>query len=599
MTEVRRVANEEQAEQLAAHLNGTERARPTVVVTTPAQSPEPYIDAERIADELGDLAEVYVIETGPHTWAFSRRMADQTQVYGGAGRAYPPGHDWVTDRRRSPLRFAFDQAEGDRATTLLIEDGLDMAALAGLIGADTATHRRRAEGEVVRVISERAFVKVDAGMPLVVPPQLAAPDVPLDRVLTKGMRVHGWYDEQSRWFDVRESRLDPVEAVAAAYRPGDTVLALVSDIEADVVRVQLHPEVIVDLPRRSVTSDAAADLRELFSRDEVVRLQLLETSPTWTARLADPGGDVVPAVALYPGGPPWLIEPEEPEVAYEAEQPAPITPTVASVPLEAVTPEPSPLDESADAQEDDDVAATRGPTPLAMPRRRGETVRPAVAAEPAPELPARPSGAAITSLSLKVTELQARVADLEARLTATEHERQQLVVLRQEDQATIHRQEIQLRKLRKKVRTAGTTSADPAPVAFADREKGFRYLVLTAWARRTPVAEQPERPLPDFMIGPDFLESLDQVEGISESKVADVVFEIATGLAEQMPGRDVHPLRTGPGGSDPVCVRDDGARCWRAALQQNTPSARRIHYWRLPGGGLELSRVVLHDDMTP
>jgi hypothetical protein len=36
----------------------------------------------------------------------------------------------------------------------------------------------------------------------------------------------------------------------------------------------------------------------------------------------------------------------------------------------------------------------------------------------------------------------------------------------------------------------------------------------------------------------------------------------------------------------------------RVALQQGTPSARRLHYWKI-GDRVELSRVALHDDMRP
>lgn len=45
--------------------------------------------------------------------------------------------------------------------------------------------------------------------------------------------------------------------------------------------------------------------------------------------------------------------------------------------------------------------------------------------------------------------------------------------------------------------------------------------------------------------------------------------------------------------------RDNGAVCMRAPLQTNSPSARRLHYWKGPGESVELSRVVLHDDFSP
>ena len=63
--------------------------------------------------------------------------------------------------------------------------------------------------------------------------------------------------------------------------------------------------------------------------------------------------------------------------------------------------------------------------------------------------------------------------------------------------------------------------------------------------------------------------------------------------------RKPHPLREGRGSAEREVVRAaDGARCMRVALQLKTPSARRLHYWKV-GEAIELSRVVKHDDMTP
>src|SRR4051812_35626421 len=88
------VETDEDAARLAELLNGNDRTGPVVVVSTPSARAEPLIDARAVERELGDLAEVYLIRTGPHSWTFSERMPAGTQVYGGAGRAYPLGHGW-------------------------------------------------------------------------------------------------------------------------------------------------------------------------------------------------------------------------------------------------------------------------------------------------------------------------------------------------------------------------------------------------------------------------------------------------------------------------------------------------------------------------
>ena len=115
-------------------------------------------------------------------------------------------------------------------------------------------------------------------------------------------------------------------------------------------------------------------------------------------------------------------------------------------------------------------------------------------------------------------------------------------------------------------------------------------------ARRIPAAEKSARPLGRWSIGPQFIDCLDEVQGVDRSKVVDVIVEIVTGLVHEIKGRDLHQLRSGFGGDDAPVTRPDGSTCWRAALQQKTPSARRLHFWMLNDGSIELSSVRLHDD---
>ncbi|MBX3195982.1 MAG: hypothetical protein KF727_12895 [Microbacteriaceae bacterium] len=75
------------------------------------------------------------------------------------------------------------------------------------------------------------------------------------------------------------------------------------------------------------------------------------------------------------------------------------------------------------------------------------------------------------------------------------------------------------------------------------------------------------------------------------------VVDVLTDRAKDLPGRELHRLRTGESGGDAPRVRpEDGAAAWRAAIELHTPSARRLHYWQV-GNRIELARVALHDDM--
>lgn len=132
--------------------------------------------------------------------------------------------------------------------------------------------------------------------------------------------------------------------------------------------------------------------------------------------------------------------------------------------------------------------------------------------------------------------------------------------------------------------------------AFSDPDLQFRHEVYLAWARRVPGAEKAALPLRDYSIGPGFLASL---EDRDRAKAVSVAMEVITGRADALAGRATHPLRVGPGAGDPVVRRADGALCWRVSLQHQSPQARRLHYWRLPDGTVELSSVRPHDSARP
>ncbi|MEU0266550.1 hypothetical protein [Nocardioides sp. NPDC006303] len=612
MSAIKRVTNTSEAEALAALLNGDSRTRPTVVVTVASGHTEPYADVERIAAEIGDLADLYLVTTGGHTWAFSNKMTPGTQVYGGAGRVYPVGLAWNIDLLQAPLRFAWSKSEGRKLTGQLIDDALDMAAAAGLFdSARTASTRERRAGTVRSIMSERALVDLVGGDMASVPPQLAQAGVPIERVLAPGMHVDGVLEKKSRWLDIRESRPTAEEALKT-YAAGDVVPAEVRSVLAGSADLRLHPDVTVELFRSDVTGDPDDDLSALLTPGEVVLARVVATGPKWRLSLREvrEHDTAREALALYAGGPPWLDPDAPPPAVVEHVDPEPAPAEVAPVvePIEPVEPAAEPVVEA--------PARPAIPSPAMMPRRKGEPVRavrpapaPAPSPEPVPEKEHAPAKkAAVQSMSLQVTAIKAEKAHLEAELTEL---RDQVSGLRNErvqfakDLARAARQvetrDAELARMRSQLRRAKQRTAPPdvALPVFADRERGFRHLVEAAWARRIPVGEQPTRPLPTYAIGERFLDSVDALEGIAVDKIADVVMEVLTGLAEQSTGRELHQLRTSAGGNAAPQSRTDGAVCYRVSMQIHTPSARRLHFWKCPDGTIELSRVVVHDDMEP
>jgi hypothetical protein len=185
------------------------------------------------------------------------------------------------------------------------------------------------------------------------------------------------------------------------------------------------------------------------------------------------------------------------------------------------------------------------------------------------------------------------------------NERQLLLNELEKANAQVHRLNVELKESRAGLRRARqkaerTHRAERERSAlFLEAEEQLRYDILVAWAERIPASDKPNRQMAPYAIGPEFLQSLDELEGVDRGKVVDVIVDVLTGLAADLPGREMHALRTSStGGAHPV-VRADGATCWRVALQINTPQARRMHFWRLRDGTIELSRVGLHDEFRP
>jgi hypothetical protein len=590
--QLRWVTDDGGAVALAERLNGDNRRRPVVVITVPAGRSEPYIDAQEVLDQVGDLADVYVMPTGPHTWTFSDRMPDLTQVYGGAGRAYPVGHEWVSNPYSSPLRFAYNEDEGERSTRALASDALRMAAAAGLIKTSASRHRRRVEGRVEGIpVGERALVKFD-GRLATVAQELTVPDVRLDRVLEVGMQVSGWFDTQTQRLDISES-LQPPDESLASYAVGDVVLAQVREVHEDRAVLALHPTVRVTVTRDDVTANDLDDLRSLMTTGEVLPARVTSTGKTWQLTLLDVDDDDVPvtAASLIAGGPPWLVPPPLEDLPADWQPDAAVLALPSAEPGLPAEAEVAPLADEPLVKQP--VPAPR-PTPALLDRNRRATP-----AAQAPSPTVASMALIIDSLRAEVATLQGKVKELEGELRAGNAERAALVTMRQDQERTVAKLEHELQVQRAKLRKAKRPSraVERAVPEFADPEQGFRHAVLSAWALRTPLAEQTSRPLGQYDIGPDFLDSLEQTPGVNVAKVADVVFEIVTGRAHEVPGRDLHRMRVSAGPTaDYVRRAEDGAILWRAALQTSTPQARRIHYWSLPGGTVELSHVGLHDD---
>ena len=566
MDEVSIIATDVQVKSLAAEITRVSRKRPIVVLSIAAGQDHPWIDADQVSQNVGDLADVYVISTIDASWAFAKYMPLDRAVYGGAGRVYPIGTAWLDDKYVSPLRMAFDAREGSKVTQQIISDALNMASISKPVGSLANIGAKRVAAKVEGLIAGQALVRLESGHFATVSPELTLPGIDAENLFQKGQHISGLFHSDVKRLDVTESLVSADEALAH-YEIGDVVTTSVTYVDENKVRLMLYPQTVDEAVTVKVTKDLVTgndldDLRDLMAVGDVVAARVISLSPSWSLALLDLDDDepVVSAPSLLPEGPPWIILPEfelplpdsaESEVTVTSPSELPVTESVPQVQLHG--------------------------------RKLTEQLLLAIESKKAVE-----------------SDLRAQVTTLGALLEQTESERDALRDQLRETEKRANNAETDLRRLRSQLRKSKTTKSSVREMPeFADSEVGFRHLIQTQWAFRFPLGEQLNRPLPQYAIGSKFLGSVKQLSGISVEKIADVVVEVLTGLAIELEGRSVHPLRENESASAAPVVRSDGAVCWRANLQVGTPQARRLHYWILPNSSIELSRVTLHDDFNP
>ena len=80
-------------------------------------------------------------------------------------------------------------------------------------------------------------------------------------------------------------------------------------------------------------------------------------------------------------------------------------------------------------------------------------------------------------------------------------------------------------------------------------------------------------------------------------KTFKCIVDVLVGTPEMLALRRVHPLRASDGANAPDRIREDGAAAMRASIEEGVASARRLHYWKLADGTVELANVKVHDDV--
>lgn len=582
------------AVELATLLVDPERERPAVVVSTTKGGP--IIDPAALAEKLGSDADVYLLGNAGTAFDLEDQLPPDTGVYGGAARTYPPGTAWMRDSQKSMVRLAYTQDQARAALSLIADD---VAAAAPSRSTYTSPKRNTAAAEVAGTVSvllepDGVLVKLEDGIARI-DTSVLAPGIHPARLFAAGQEVTGTLRDGVLSVAGAHTRADAVDRLSR----GSVIPALVASEKA----VMLFPGLSVRYASGAPAGAVVAVRIDVLGRAD---------GKAWKLEPAE-AADVDEALPFLPGGHPWISVGEtEENTAQDAET------THESHELEPESGAPEPEGKSAESTPVHDAHGADVYDALETIRKRfdalhdeverleGELETATADKEPAPvtgPLPIITAGGAELAkahqqIALLTRQRQDMIADnrramIDADEIAAENVRLSTELSRLRDQ---------VRKERARADRARRLTSDISDMAetgplFNDPAEQFRHEVYLEWASRIPAGSKAELPLAKYNFVNGFLKDVEDLQGVDRSKIIAVAVEVLTGLADSMPGRDMHRLRGGNPGNSGFVEHPVYGTAWRVALQVKTAAARRMHFWRGTDGMIRFATVGVHDDM--
>lgn len=605
--------------RLAATVLDPGRSQPIVCLTSKS---DPGADANELARHLAGVAAVWVLPTGDLSWELTDRLPEHLDVYGGAARIWLPLGAAVPRPEEHPLLLAHGRENegtlGERILRQLHVLGYLGGELPVLGGGDPVAivDRVSANGaELFLPGGVRAYAKRECVSQANLDPRYVLRPGQQVRVRLLGSPRPG------HAFPVDLRPFEPLawERAIAQYPPGSLIEAIVIENRPDGAFLRVFPGVDGWLPAHLLLPEWRHGNEEALQPNDCIPVRVesaVQRERTFQVSTIAVDEDELPLpiASLHPDGPGWLDvsemfrEPAPGEAAGRVESeasvelpgfadaedapmqlPAGIASAAAAVIYE-LTAAAAAADERLARAEDEAQRVMRD-----LDRHIVETRRRLVDME---------SGSASSELAKLETMLAdtARDAeDLKARLGACESARKQMAGKQADDRARARENNKRIESQLDDVRERNVTLERILTGSGFDSQGLFLAEVRLSWEDK--VAPQPadrdRYPLVEPVLGPNFLDSVVRLEGISRDKIVAVCAEVACGRAAEKAGRQLHELRKAESGASPQRVREsDGALAWRCSLQTKTPAARRLHYWRLPDGRIELARVVYHDNSS-
>ncbi|PQZ91575.1 hypothetical protein CQ018_13095 [Arthrobacter sp. MYb227] len=569
-------------QDLARHLLNPRRLH-TVVITQSLRKDCPSFNADEIADEVQDWAEVIEVHSGRVTYELRDHLPKGWDVFGTAARVYPigmtndgfapskphivrPGEhighltDEVIDEvlflpnpRTLVVPTAPIPGPGRRAA-----DPVRTIAPPGMVPNASGAHTALLSGIVTEFTNGgfTAKIALDTGGSVELKSEDIYADAPLSWIFGSNSRLTGVYDPQTQRFSLHDSLTHP--RLLQQYSWNQLILCLVLETGADTAVLTPIPGERITVAREDVSSNELDDVDSLLAPGQVVVARLVNENGLRKLLLVDVDDDepISPAPALIRGGTPWLALDRD------------------LVP---------------DLTDPERTATAYGLTRIPTPDKQREALRQALLN--------------IDSLksqldTLRRQETNNNIDELATALEQATRYRDEAhklrILLKNKSEALNESHKV----ARKKARLQNSTSASEIREKFSTPELSLRHELYMEWVERIPSNEKAAYPWNEgaVIFGPKFVDSFYAHGPVLRAKALKALIQLLTGQAERMKARDIHPKRIGAGGDNPQLVReDDGATCWRMSVESGVAAARRVHYWKHMDGNLELHELVAHD----
>lgn len=614
-------------ESLVSQLFSKSRREPICVVSIPFGASNPLFDMDRIQSETGDVCDTWILKTGDLSREFASKLPEKTEAYGGSARVYPPGTEWTLNPALTKMNFVFGESQMSKATERLISDIHAMAYLGGLY-EKTHTAATKTTGKVVRLLAggARAMVKLSSGAIATISQEFTFPEIPLEWVVKEGMELTGFYDQSQGRFQLDLETVKPSDLLK--WFPDRTVTwALVQDVDRQKATLAVHPRLPLVMEKAAMSSNPKDRVDLFLAIGDIVPVRVIRNPQGNVALRMDDIDDEeepVDSLPLLEGGLPWLTEDRAMWVGQEELTVESVEDFLAAVGLsieEDLEPAAAELGLVSPALE----TATKYAGPMPGPGLKAVTapiqqVRPADSEFIEVQAGVKPA-VALSQANLRITALKSEVATLQAKLKENRtqdaldrlyEQRYQITEVfeareQYKSKYLLAREQLKETKAKLKLAQSGQPTG---PLYSVNRSRFFNnpaganewvlHEINLAWVERLGPQERLSYPLPKtFTLGPQFSESIEELDNGQKNKAFKAVVDVLTSYATELDARNIHPLREGEGASAKDVIRSDGAICLRAYIEHKTASARRLHYWQRRDGSIELSRVVLHDDMNP